>query len=210
MNEIDRIQDLLAQLCAGWHEHVEYTIIVGGHRELRGQNVYHPALLDQLRENSCGLGGIAQGGGTPYNKPGSRPPGNTAGLHLLDHIGCAAKGWYAVLYEATTCRPVPVVRHPLPMLLTELLDLARRAQQDNPSQVGALCREVASWVGRARIVLGYDRPEIELRDVVCGECGGILVVPSDASGDVRCIGTATSGSCGVIYPRYRWLEMVGA
>ncbi|MFE0101181.1 hypothetical protein [Streptomyces sp. NPDC059009] len=63
-------------------------------------------------------------------------------------------------------------------------------------------------VRSARIILGYDAPQRMLKDSVCGDCGGALIVADDASSDVRCIGTPEAPSCGTKYFRWQWIELL--
>jgi hypothetical protein len=57
-------------------------------------------------------------------------------------------------------------------------------------------------------MLQYDVPAIPLRDTVCGECGGTLVVAVDADSDVRCVGNLEQASCGKIYFKHMWVDLL--
>lgn len=70
-------------------------------------------------------------------------------------------------------------------------------------------------VTRARIAAGYDAPITALRDVVCPECGGRLLVRADASSAVWCGGRqeddgTRTDPCGATWPRGAWVDLLEA
>lgn len=70
--------------------------------------------------------------------------------------------------------------------LTECVGLV--LDVDDQDVVREAVRQVRAWVASARVLLRYDAPIVRLRDVVCGQCRGVLHVRADASTAVWCAG----------------------
>jgi len=170
------------------------------------KTVRHKALLAQLAEASTQTTsrGVALAGNT--NKPESHPPGNMAPLNLIDTIGEQARYQYCQLCMALR-GTVPTTHVRLTQLLHNLVSVAQGAR-DYPPALHEAAVASGQWVRKARVMLGYDKPQTLLKDVVCGNCGGALTVAVDASTDVRCIGTPATSSCGQVYPQWQWLDLL--
>jgi len=90
----------------------------------------------------------------------------------------------------------------------ELVAAAAAADPDGTGeQITATLRRL---VTRARIAAAYDAPITALRDVVCPECGGALLVRADASSAVWCGGTDDAEPCGARWPRGAWVDLLEA
>ena len=210
MNDMQRVFDAVAALTAGWDEHIEYSVCVDGRNiEARAKTVRHPALIVQLKEagaerTSCG----SQERGSP-NKPGPRPPGNMAPLHLLDTINEEAHFVYADLWRNTKgTDPILEAKDKrLPLLLRSLTILVEQSHE-YPDLIHEVARQAKGWVNKAKVMLGYQRPYTMLATSVCGECGGALIVAVDASTDVRCIGTPDCVPCGMVYRQEDWISLL--
>jgi hypothetical protein len=57
-------------------------------------------------------------------------------------------------------------------------------------------------------MLGYELPNVTLRDMVCDNCGGDLAVARDAGTDVRCTGKSPQPPCGRVYRRQSWPSLL--
>jgi hypothetical protein len=98
-----------------------------------------------------------------------------------------------------------------------ILNLHREAESlehVHPMFVAKVANKADRWVKDARLMLGYETRTVMLADTVCGECGGALSVPRDASGDVVCMGkpyddpTKAEQPCGTTYSRWDWVELL--
>lgn len=223
MSQAERVRNLVVQLITGWDERVEYGEVVVYHTktcdshdmcgcpeiiEARVRPIRHGALLAQIQESVRlqSTGGAEQGRNP--NKAGSRPPGNTASLHLLDELTVDARFWFERLHDETFEHPAAIqVGKTAPRILLNLLPMCERLDHTHPALLRELSGMLVGYIKRARLILGYDRPQSLLADTVCGECKGNLAVASDASTAVRCIGTDQAPGCGVVYQRWRWLEL---
>lgn len=213
MNDTERIIELYSHLIHGWDEYVEWherIITLKGDiiLEARAKHVRQAGLIPQLQA-AIGVksSGNRQGGSS--NKPGSRPLINMAALDLLDEIGVGAQTWHDRLYDELYDNHVVGNNRRINHVLANIVPMCERLQHVKPSLTHGVLKDANRWTKRARVLLGYDKPLVMLRDTVCGECGGALAVATDASTDVKCVGTPEDSPCGVIYPRFRWLEMVG-
>lgn len=131
-----------------------------------------------------------------------------APLLLIDTVSEEARHWYSDLWFVVKGTPAPsTARKNLPEVLTMLLLVADQAHE-YPALVHELAGSARKWVNKGRIMLGYQKPHVQLQSTVCGECGGALAVASDASSDVRCVGTPTDPACGHVYRRENWLELL--
>jgi hypothetical protein len=74
-----------------------------------------------------------------------------------------------------------------------------------------LARQVVNatgrWVYAARRTLSISVADAMFDGVVCGNCGGGLVIAWDNSSEVRCIGTPESPACGNTYPKEEWISL---
>lgn len=212
MNDVERIGQLYSHLVHGWDEHIEWSeriITLKGDLilEKRAKYIRQAGLIPQLQV-AVSVKGSSNGQGPSSNKPGSRPLINMAALDLLDHIVVGAQTWHDKLYDELYIHHAVGNNRRLTHVLANILPMCERLQHVKPSLVRGVLKDANQWTKRARILLGYDKPLVMLRDTVCGECGGGLAVATDASTDVRCVGTPEESPCGVVYPRFRWLEMV--
>lgn len=218
--DLETLARNVQSLVNGWHERVEYrlqthtcdredgthTSICFPNTEDRVKTVRHSALLLALRQSSTDMGG--QGGGHNANKPGSRPPGNMAPLNLIDCIREEA-----VYHIQQMCMFVRGDTPDVPrttrvtQVLHNLIDVALSCHE-YPQAVRDAAKASGKWVSKSRCMLGYDKPYCLLRDMVCGKCGGALMVASDASTDVRCVGKEDTPACGQVYPRWQWLDLL--
>jgi ribosomal protein S27E len=194
----------IRQLTQSWQEHIEYGVMINQHPERRGRTITHPSLLDQLDAASKIRAAGQRGGGS--SRPGPRMPGNAAALLLASEIRGEAVALHdelhLVRFEPEE-RPLPRHRH-TKELVAGLSVLCHAEPCDEVEEVAKAAR---SWVHRARLLLGHDAPTSALRDTVCGECGGALVVAADASTAVRCAGTPDVPPCGVRYERHDWIRL---
>lgn len=219
MNDTERIIDLYTHLVHGWDEYLEWheriitlkgDIII----EARAKNVRQAGLISQL-QTAIYVKGSGNNQGPSSNKPGSRPPINMPALELLDDIQVGAQTWHDSMRDELYSTPRVVGNNRrLVQVLANNIPLSQSLQHVRPSLTRAYLKDMNKWVKRARILLGYDQPLVMLKDTVCGECGGALAVATDASTDVKCVGKPyddpqiAEPPCGVVYPRFRWLEMV--
>lgn len=202
-----RLTELVQQLTRGWDEpHVEHAVIINGATELRARTVRHPGLLAQLDAASKHQNTPTAGPATRA-RPGSRPPGNMAAFTLLDDISRQARDLLREMRAELGRTPTQEHWGSTTAALTGLIPACLALEPHRPETARYAVRETRCWVRRARVVLGHEKPTSVLRDTVCGECGGALVVAADATTDVRCIGTPDTLSCGTVYERWRWLEL---
>lgn len=192
-------------LVNGWPERIEYRVRIGDNVESRAKTIRHAALLVQLAEAAHSKSGGNNGGSNP-NKAGSRPPLNTAPLDLIDTITEQAQYHYHELCtQANGKAPTLVRKRPVSQTLHNLACVASTCDVS----LRECARAAQMWVRKARVMLGYEKPQVLLRDTVCGTCGGALIVATDASTDVRCIGNSgDTHGCGQVYPRYSWLDLL--
>lgn len=208
MTDIERLGQSVQMLVNGWSERIEYKVRINDVIEARAKSVRHNALLAQLHEAALHgtSNGSSNGGST--NKPGSRPPLNMAPLNLVDSITEQAQYHYHSLCTMVNAKPPSLMRkRPVIQTLHHIVVTALNAHE-YPQEVREVTRAAQMWVRKSRVMLGYEKPHVLLKDTVCGTCGGALVVASDASSDVRCIGTNAGPSCGQVYPRYQWLDLM--
>lgn len=128
---------------------------------------------------SGGSGWDEDGALTPGRggKPTSRPPLSVASVDQLAVIQAGTRHWRQRLGGRG--------RRPFVHELRGLVGLARTADDQ---QLRALRADLRSWVRTARISLAYDVPAVDLEDMVCPDCQGVLRVLADASSDVWCAG----------------------
>ncbi|SOE25632.1 hypothetical protein [Streptomyces sp. OK228] len=233
-SDAEFIASLVAQLAYGWGERIEYQVSVKRHVticqiwrsamsparrkhyecacpesiEARARTVQLPSLIEQLQEAVAEPVSMTGGDGASGDKPHSKAPGNQEALDLLMSIKIDAAICYSglrqVLYPAHPERNVSVVS-----ALRALPDWCAMASDSGYEQIVCDVKEVLrKRVRSARIILGYDTRQSMLADVVCGDCGGALVVADDASTDVRCIGTPDAAPCGTRYYRWDWINLL--
>jgi ribosomal protein S27E len=235
MNDAEFIASLTAQLADGWEERIEYQVSVKRHVtlcqlrrsvmsparqrhyececpqgiEARARTVQLPSLMDQLQEAVAEPVSIAGGDGASGDKPHSKAPGNQEALDLLLSVKQDAYECYTALrrafYPTHAARGLPRVVS----ALRALPDWCAMANESGYEQVVCDVKEILrKRVRSARIILGYDTRQSMLADVVCGDCGGALIVADDASTDVRCIGTPDAAPCGNRYFRWDWINLL--
>lgn len=213
MSDQETVATLVAQIVDGWYEKIEYNKPVQVHTEAcrrlrmkcppgrlrhytcrcmvrlepRTDRVRQTSLLDQLIGEVSGYSPVSMG--SRWGKPGSRPPGT---LDMVDMVSDLDE-WLRTL--------TPVPRRTIPERARALVTLAGDGDAEWNRMI---IKHLRRFVRTARIVLRYDVPKAALRDAVCGECKGTLVVAVDAESDVRCI----AEGCGVIYPRYTWMDLL--
>jgi hypothetical protein len=190
VSDQERLAELVGILVDGWYERIEYKVLVNRNIEQRAASVRQRGLIEQL---SADLNGYPiSSPGSRSGKAGSRPP---ATLDLLDLV-------HAIdVYLVAQC----VVARTRPERLRSLVSTATIRGDEWTRET---CRDLRRFIKTARIYLGYDVPARPLRDTVCGGCGGTLVVAVDADSDVRCVGTDEVPSCGTIYPKWQWIDLL--
>lgn len=210
VSDLQWFHESVASLTVGWSEHIEYSVSINGKIEARAKTVRYPGLLYQLtRATDAAIVGPQQERGAP-NKPASRPPGCMAPLDLIDTINEEAAALYVNLWwQVKGTEPRLTTKRGKALLLRNLGVLAEQAHE-YPHLVRDMSRTSGSWVSRARVMLGYQRPYVMLASTVCGECGGGLTVAEDAGTDVRCVGTPDGSACGVVYRQHDWIAMLPA
>jgi hypothetical protein len=206
VTDIQRYAESITALTVGWNERIEYVVSICGNREARAKTIRHDGLLAQLKAASTSkpVAGAKSERGAP-NKPASRPPGNMAPLNLIDTIYEEAQYLHDEIW--CTVKGVPPVVHEQAAYIHHLGILVAQAGE-YPELVRNASSAARSWVTRAKVMLGHQRPTVMLADKVCGECGGALSVADDASTDVKCAGTPDSSPCGVIYRQEEWVAML--
>jgi hypothetical protein len=162
------------------------------HIEHRVDRVRQASLLDQLTGEASGYS-PTQLGGVRGGKPESKPP---ATLDMLELVGTID----SMLSDQAALGSTRYDK--LRSLVTISLALG------NDEWTKQTCNLIRRYIKTARIMLHYDVPSRVLRDVVCGECGGALVVAIDATSDVRCVGDEQRTSCGQVYARYAWVDLL--
>ncbi|AZM51786.1 hypothetical protein DMA15_03640 [Streptomyces sp. WAC 01529] len=230
------IADLVRQLVSGWEERIEYQVPVTQHVtlcqirrssmppgrrrhhececpaavEARARTLQLPSLIVQLQEAVTEPVSKAGGDGIgAIDRPHSNPPGNGEALALLLTIRADAHDYYdalrAVLYPGHGERKGVTVLSAL-RAIPDWCAMAGEAGHDD--LVYGIKEDLRKRVRTARIILGYDSPMAMLADVLCGDCGGALIVAGDASTDVRCIGTPEAAPCGTKYFRWDWIKLL--
>lgn len=212
MTDIERLAMAMQHLMRGWHETSNGGYSVAGYTV----SIKHEALLAQL-----GYAALIKGSGEPQygsnpNKSDSRPPGNAAPLNLLERISEEAHNAHneALELRGLTTNAVRIRRvcDVLHLLTVQCIAL----QHEHPREVARYASLAESWVRAARLLLGYERRTVMLRDVVCDQCGGALSVPVDASGDVTCVGKPyddpqeAEQPCGRVYPQWSWPDLLAS
>lgn len=234
MTDAEYVASLVGQLADGWEERIEYQVNIKRHSilchaltaaltpgrrkhhececdemsESRARTVQCASLIEQLQEAVSEPVSATGGGGASGDKPHSNPPGNQEALDLLLKVRYRAFESYAALHRALypthRIRQVRVVD-----ALRTLPDWCAIAADGEMYDLVCEVKEaLRKLVRTARIVLGYDTAQRMLADSVCGECGGALIVAADATTDVRCIGTPEAPSCGMVYRRWHWIELL--
>ncbi len=135
-------------------------------------------------------GAAVPGGSAGWDEDGALNPGSGRGFEsappvteaseLLDTITSEARQLLADLRGTDAA-----ARRSLPGMLRELVGLVLNADTDTGE---AVTRKVRGWANAARVLLHYDAPVTELRDLYCRECEGVLYVRADASTPVWCGG----------------------
>lgn len=210
MKDIERLAEALKYLMRGWSENTNGGYAASGYVV----SIRHEPLLAQLGYAALIKGSGDVSLGSNPNKAGTRPPGNAAPLNLLERISEEARAAHREGLELMG--DVPSVVHTLRVrdVLHGLMGCCVQLQHQHPRYVVHAANLGDSWVGSARLLLGYDRRTVMLRDMVCHACGGALSVPVDASGDVVCVGVPTDDPerqqqpCGVTYPQWSWPDLL--
>lgn len=234
MTDAEFIADLVRQLADGWEERIEYQMSITkhvafcqlaraampparrkhhececpSHYEARANSMQLTSLVVQLQEavtepvSMAGSEGIGA-----MDKPHSSPPGNGEALACLMDIGDDARRHYKSLREALY--PDHAERKGVTVIsaLRALPDWCAMASEYE-ELVYEIKEDLRKRVRTARIILGYDSPMKMLASVLCGDCGGALIVADDASTDVRCIGTPEAAPCGTKYMRWDWIKLL--
>lgn len=206
MTDLETLRANTEQLCSGWSEKIEYSIMMNRQIERRARTIRHPSLIHDLRKHiGVPRKGVKCERSAP-NKPGSRPPGDMSALYLLDEITVEAE------YLRTRIRQENGLGHPettpeVVELLAGLVEPLAWLEAAHPDLLRMAAGNSTGWVRRARLLLGYDQPRATLRDTVCGDCGGQLVVAADASSDVLCVGDSLKPACGRVYQQGQWLSL---
>lgn len=190
MNDQERLADLVAEFVDGFYERVEYSVLRNRRLEARAANMRQPGLISQLTGEVSGYSPVAIG--ERWGQKGSRPPGTLDLVDLVDHID----KWLAQQGAQGRGR------------LEKLRFLVSCAGFRGEPWTQETYRDLRRYRKTARIMLQYDTPSVSLRDTVCGECGGTLVVAVNVDSDVRCVGTEEQQSCGKIYHRYMWVDLL--
>lgn len=212
------LADLVSALIDPWYERVEFCTPVCVHTcackedqlmltsamlkhfvcmcplrlEQRVTRVRQASLLDQLTGEASGYA-PTQLGGIRGGKPKSKPP---ATLDMMELVGAIDTMLNNMGAEGKARRD----------RLRHLVSMSIRI--DEREWTDRVTVQVRRFIKTARIMLQYDVPSRVLRDVVCGECGGALVVAIDATSDVRCVGGEETTACGQVYRRYEWVDLL--
>lgn len=225
-HDLVQIKADCALLVLGWNDKVEYKVPVAYHRitckyrqrlstgcqcpvtnETRIRNVKRPGLLEQL-EKFKEYQDTDREPKAERQAPRVKKIKNNAelgGFFTLDEIACDVSATIDRLWsEAEKPRTWAVIgtKNLLGALPGQAAMLSSR-----PDLVHELARAVAGWVRLAGRTLRLIVSDSIFGDSCCGNCGGGLVVPVDASGDVRCVGKPGGGPCGETYPMSEWVGM---
>jgi hypothetical protein len=190
VNDVERLAELVKEFVDGFQERIEYKVLINGGIEARARSMRQLGLIDQLTGEVSGYAPVSTG--ARWGQPGSRPPGTLDLLDLVHHIDAYLAA------QATHGRG----------RLERLRSLVTIATNRGPDWTQDTCHDLRRFRKTARIMLQYDVPAVPLRDTVCGDCGGTLVVAVNADSDVRCVGTSEQVSCGMIYERWRWVDLL--
>lgn len=209
MKDIERLAGSMKYLTRGWTENVEWP-------PTRVHSVRHEPMLAQLGYAALIRGtGETQHGSNP-NKSGSRPPGNSAPLNMLDRISEEARAHYRDVLRLKGDEPSVVPTLHVADVLHNLMAECIAVQHEHPRMVRAVANTADAWVRSCRLLLGYEVRSVVLVEVVCDSCGGALSAPVDGSGDVVCIGSPyddpqlAEPPCGRTYPRWSWPDLLAA
>lgn len=215
-------------LVVGWFESVEYKVPVTYHdrdkcshrarsvqgtcncpveHEVRKRDIKRPGLLQQLEEFKK-YQDTDREPKAERQAPRVKKIKNNAelsGFFALDEIACDAsavidRAWA----EAEISRTWASVKT---LTLLGLLPGQSANLVSRPDLVWTIRRATDKWVAQARRVLRLTVSDAMFGDTVCGNCGGGLGVPVDASGAVRCIGSPTAAPCGDEYPMSEWVAL---
>lgn len=205
VNEIEFLASIVGQHVDGWRERVEYGVVINGRAEARAKTVKQDPLLAQLKAAVHAFRMRESSEIGPAAKIVSPHPGNLEASDLLhrieDYAHTARKAMLSGLGQKERRK------HALPTTLRSLVSLA--AELGDEDYTSAVTASLRAHARQARLILGYDRPMVMLEGCVCGDCGGALVVATDAQSDVRCIGKPEEPSCRRIYYRWQWMELAG-
>jgi hypothetical protein len=190
VDETERLASVVVEFVDGFSERVEYHVRVGAHIEARAASVRQPGLLEQLLDEVSGYSPVTLG--ERWGQKGSKPPGTLDLLDLVDQID----RWLMIKVTQGKTRSEK---------LRSLVSIAGFRDIDWTRET---LRELRRFRRTARIMLQYEVPSVQLRDTVCGQCGGVLVVAVNVDSDVRCVGTSEQASCGMIYERWHWVDLL--
>lgn len=162
-------------------------------------------LLTQLDQAAMPGGGAREDEASP-SKPTSRPP-VTGAFELSCDVVVGASKLRRDLRTATG-RTLGRRQH-VADDLREIVGLVPELDDDTARGV---LRQVRKWVTSARVVLKYDVPIAELRDMCCPYCEGPLRVRRDASSEVWCATPNCRDDEGRrhTWPRSMWLFLLDA
>jgi hypothetical protein len=227
---LERLRENCKILAEGYEERVEYRVKVAYHRgeckyhgkstqpkddcecpvvdEGRTRLIRRPGLLFQLKEfqqhKDVDRNPKAARGAPRVKTPKCHPELN--GFFALDEItGDVYMTVDRALEEAGRDRSwatesVGIVVNNLPGQVAHFVET-------RPDVARHLARRSARWVETARRALKITVGDAVFEGTVCGNCGGGLATPWDASGDVRCVGTPTDPPCGETYPMSEWINL---
>lgn len=160
-------------------------------RRLQGKPVVAPSpgLLEQLARPIPSRGGDDAGKVTT-SKTGSRAPGSTAHVDLLKKIRDGVrKHHFRLVREVQAAEPDLLPPTTATTWQEQLWALPALATALGPEDalVTALDRDLQSWRGSARVLLGYVAPMTTLT-LPCPHCGQqSMLVREDATSDVVCV-----------------------
>jgi hypothetical protein len=190
MTDTERLARLVGELVDGWTERVEYNIVINMRVEARATSVYQRPLIDQLMSEASGYAPVSMG--SRWGKPDSRPPATLDLMGLVESID-----QYLAHQEAEGRGR-----------LEKLRNLVSKSSVWGDEWTRETCHELRRFIRTARIMLQYDVPQRKLTETVCHICGGSLAVAVDADSDVRCVGTTQQTSCGQIYRKTQWIDLL--
>jgi hypothetical protein len=174
-----------------------YTCMCPLRLEQRVERVYQHSLLDQLTSEASGYAPSVMG--SRGGKPGSKPPATLDMLDLVQTI------------DMFLCKAGAEGKTRIEKLRNLVMMSMKMYTVEEPSSdewTRRVCVHLRKFIKTARIMLQYDVPSRVLRDAVCGGCGGTLAVAVDATSDVRCVGKSGATSCGQVYRRYEWVDLL--
>jgi hypothetical protein len=191
MSDVERLAVLVSEFVDGFHERIEYKVLRNRCIEARTANVRQPGLIKQLTGEVSGYSPVTLG--ERWGQKGSKPPGTLDLMDLVHQIDM----W---LFDI---KPYGRLNR-----AERLRSLVSIAMTRGPEWTNGTIRDLRRFRKTARIMLQYDTPSVSLRDTVCGECGGTLVVAVHVDSDVRCVGNEERVSCGMVYERWRWVDLL--